>query len=99
MQKFRLRKRDIGDVEATLMARGAIEITPFPHPQNMNGKDIKYRVSTMRQAPPKSKISREDTFLATQEGHEEGSSSNRHVNGHRIKFPIQRGSEEDIPQD
>lgn len=101
MQKFRLRKRDIGDIEATLMARGAIEITPFPHPQNMSGKDVLYRVSGMgmRSTPPRSKIDREDTFRAAEEGHAEGANGrpSRQTNGHRIKFPVHNYPVEDNP--
>lgn len=91
MQKFRIRKRDIADIEATLMARGAIEITPFPHPQNMSGKDVVYRVSSRQHAlngQPRSKIDREDTFRAQKDRHSNGEDEDsKQVNGHRIRFP------------
>jgi hypothetical protein len=86
MQKFRIRKRDIDDIEATLMARSSIEISPYPHSKNTKGTDILFSVSGRAHAlngRPRSKIEREDTFHATSEGHPE--------NGRRIRFP--QGSE------
>jgi hypothetical protein len=66
MQRFRIRKRDIDDIEATLIARGQITITPYPHPKNIVGSKVRYRVYV---AAPRyeaqNKIDREDTFLAT----------------------------------
>lgn len=88
MQKFRIRKRDIGDIEATLMARGAIEITPYPHSQNLKGSEIKYSAPGKFLAPrgkPLSKIEREDTY------HANGSEERR-----RIKFAIPHADGDNI---
>lgn len=78
MQKFRIRKRDIDDIEQTLMARGSVEISPWPHSKNLKGSDITYSVPR-RNGRSQSKIEREDTFHATSKGHPE--------NGNRIRFP------------
>jgi hypothetical protein len=42
MQKFRLRKHEMPDVEETLMARKMILIDPFPNPKSRKGTDIHY---------------------------------------------------------
>lgn len=93
MQKFRIRKRDIADIEATLMARGAIQITPFPHKNDMRGTDIKYTVAdrvTAQRGRPLTKIEREDTFRVN--GSEEGYEEVR--NGRRIRFPTNGNGED-----
>lgn len=87
MQKLRIRKKDVPDIEATLMARGAIEITPYPHSSNLSGTKIFYRVAPTVHVNgrPLTRIDREDTLRvtdATEEGYEEAPR-----NGRRIKFP------------
>lgn len=93
MQKFRIRKRDIADIEATLMARGAVEITPYPHPSNLAGSKILYRVSSTVHVNgrPLSRIDREDTLrvYGTEEGHKEAKR-----NGRRIRFPVRDEEDE-----
>jgi hypothetical protein len=75
MQKFRIRKRDIDDIEATLMLRGVIAITPWPHSKNAKGGSITYTVSDtpVHQALGRTptKIEREDTYHAASARHEE----------------------------
>lgn len=86
MEKFRIRKRDMEDIEATLVERGAIQISPFPVPRGTVGKKVLYTVSDRYHETvgrPKNKIEREDTYHATSEGHSE----ERPRNGHRIAFP------------
>lgn len=90
MQKFHIRKRDIADIEATLMARGSLTITPWPHKPNAVGTQVTYSVS--QSVPPTtSRIQREDTFRvadATQEEYAEARS-------HRIPFPVSANREGD----
>jgi len=89
MQKMRIRKRDISDIEDTLMARGAITITPYPHKRDAKGGSIIYSVA--ENVPPvTSRIQREDTFRVN--GKEQGYAEAR--GGRRIRFPI---STEDDP--
>lgn len=97
MQKFRIRKRDIADIEATLMSRGAVQITPYPHKLSLTGSEIRYTVADRVHAQkgrPLTRIQREDSFRVTngeEEGHpEEPEPQSR--NGHRIRFP---GHEDD----
>lgn len=72
MQKFRIRKRDIKDIEATLMARGMVQISPYPHSDNMSGGQITYtlpgRNLTLATRPP-TKIDKEDTYHAEGKGY------------------------------
>lgn len=85
MQKFRIRKRDIDDIEATLMARGAIQITPYPHRKDLKGSEVQYSVTDRMHSlngRPLTKIEKEDTYIATTEGHPQNK------NGRRIPFPI-----------
>lgn len=42
MQKFRIRKRDMADIEETLMARRMVLIDPFPNPKSRKGTEIRY---------------------------------------------------------
>jgi hypothetical protein len=44
MQKFRIRKHEVGDLEDTLMARGYVFIDPYPNPKNRKGTSIHYHV-------------------------------------------------------
>lgn len=88
MQKFRIRKRDIDDIEATLMARGAVTITPYPHNKNAKGTEILYSVADRMHAQngrPRNAMEKENTYHASSEGHSEGG------NGHRIR--ISRGQD------
>jgi hypothetical protein len=80
MQKFRIRKRDIKDIEATLMARGMVDISPYPHSELTPGGQIFYampgREVTQAHNPGKMKIAKERTYIAEKGGHAE-------TNGHR----------------
>lgn len=96
MQKYRIRKRDIPDIEATLIARGAISIYPYPHKQDMKGGEIYYRISETAQkskpSPAMKRIQREDSYRVTndqEEGYEEDPPYPQ-TNGKRIRFPAPR---------
>jgi hypothetical protein len=85
MQKFRIRKRDIDDIEATLMARGSIQITPYPHRKDLPGNQIQYSVADKMNETngrPLSAIDKEDTYHAAGNRHPNGQSK-----GTRIHIP------------
>lgn len=74
MQKFRIRKRDIDDIEATMVARNWVKIDPYPHRRDRSGGQIHYTLPegfTMAKVTPKDPIQREDTFLAAPERYAE----------------------------
>lgn len=74
MQKFRIRKKDIDDIENTLVARGMLTITPYPHRKDMKGGQIHYSVTTSQRVhlgPKQDKIGREKTYIAEGKGHQE----------------------------
>jgi hypothetical protein len=86
MQKFRMRKRDMADIEDTLMARGAVQVTPYPHPPKAPGSSILYTVPDRMHSlngRPLTKIEREDTYHAESDRHSKGRSK-----GRRIPFPV-----------
>lgn len=87
MQKFRIRKRDIDDIEATLMARGSVQITPYPHRKDIKGSEVLYSVADRMHAQngrPLTAMEKENTYHASSEGHQENGSS-------RIRFPRNNG--------
>lgn len=71
MQKFRLRKHEMPDVEETLIARKMVTIDPYPNPKSRKGTDIHYH------SPDVQKISKmrnkEDSYVVDDE--EEGRSA------------------------
>lgn len=91
MQHFRIRTKDIDDIKATLMARGIVLISPYPHPKSLGSGKIFYSLNpnvhgnTLSGEAPNS-IQREDSYQSngTSQGHEEGPETT--INGRRVKF-------------
>lgn len=67
MQKFRVRKRDICDLEETLMARGSVYIDPFPNPKNRKGSQIHYHVPGVQDIARNR--NKEDSYVVEDETH------------------------------
>lgn len=101
MKKFRIRKKDIGDIEATMIARGIVNITPYPYPFRMKGGLIEYRkfddnhtrVDAVKTVPP-TPVEREDSYVAARSRYER-------VRAQRTTVRMQRSgppSESDIDE-
>lgn len=90
MQKFRIRKRDILDIEATLVARNLIQVDPYPYRKDVPGTKIEWTVPSKNKPKPLSSVQKEDDFHY---GNEENSGQSQPRpqanNGHRIRvaFP------------
>lgn len=65
MQRFRIRKRDIVDIEETLMARRMVFIDPFPNPKSRKGTDIRYHAPDVQKIA--SKRNKEDSYVVEDE--------------------------------
>lgn len=110
LQKFRIRKKDVPDIEGTMMARGVIDITPWPHPNNMSGTKIIYSLNpkvhgNKLRPTPLNRIQKEDSYIASDSGHEETDYTYSKRNGSRIAIrqprkrpgtPLPNQGEEDV---
>jgi Protein of unknown function (DUF3987) len=85
MQKFRIRKRDINDIEETLMARKMVLIDPYPNPRSRKGTDIRYHAPSVEIAK---RTNREDSYVV-QADEEKGRTAPI-----RISFPKRGRTEE-----
>lgn len=65
MQKFRIRKRDMADIEDTLMARKMVLVDPYPNPKGRKGTEIKYHAPDTLAI--NRKRNREDSYVVTDE--------------------------------
>jgi Protein of unknown function (DUF3987) len=65
MQKFRIRKRDILDIEETLMARKMVFIDPYPNPKSRKGTDIWYYAPDVQRIAQST--NREDSYVVEDE--------------------------------
>lgn len=86
MQKFRIRKRDIADIESTLIARNLIQVDPYPYRKDVPGTKIEWFVPSKDKPKPLSRVQREDDFRYGNEesaGHTHNGAAQR-----RIRFPI-----------